>query len=585
MNISIVLPVYNNTEYVIESISSIYKSGINIDYELLIGIDGCKQTLELFKDLEVNEKTKVFFFEKNVGPYIIRNSLFLKSRFENVVFFDSDDIMCETMLYSIGSGLNNYDVIYPKMKNFIKKGDEFLEVNKRREWGGGVFGIKKSVFSELNGFEPWFVGADTEFNQRLLFNRKKIIKLNKVLFFRRIHNTNLTTSKETGFNSELRQSYVLKLKNKKDFGPLKTLYSEDSKEIFTTKKIKINNLNTFVIGKNKSDLSIIIPTYKNTQYIDECLYSIFESGINQNIEVLVGIDGCQETLEYIKTKSYPDFVKFYYFNENNGPYLIKNSLTKIANSDNLLFFDSDDIMLPGTIREVIEKLQTYDCVRLKYNNHINNKPDTTKTNFGEGVVAIKKELVLEMNGFEPWRVAADSEFMGRLYKRNPKIYHTKNVTFYYRQHPTSLTKRPDTGMSSQLRASYAKQLKNKSNPNILHIAKFEPVDITKFEVIKEVDYNKLIRDEKLNKVLNPTPRKVVSKKVELGSPVILDNLDVLVKNNPKPVQTIKPNQPNNRQELIDLKNSFKTTLKDLFPKKQNPRDGKNFINLGGKIHR
>ena len=48
-------------------------------------------------------------------------------------------------------------------------------------------------------------------------------------------------------------------------------------------------------------VSICIPTFNNTKYLKDCLDSVYLSGENFEYEVLIGIDGCENTLEYIKT--------------------------------------------------------------------------------------------------------------------------------------------------------------------------------------------------------------------------------------------------------------------------------------------
>ena len=146
-----------------------------------------------------------------------------------------------------------------------------------------------------------------------------------------------------------------------DKGRRKNQRSENLRMIKT-----LTNLFGGTLITEKKELSIIMPTFNNTKYIDESLNTIINSGKNHNIEILVGIDGCEKTLDYIKQKTYPDFVKFYYFTTNNGPYSIKNSLAQISNSDSLLFFDSDDIMTESTINEIISNIGHYDMVRLKY---------------------------------------------------------------------------------------------------------------------------------------------------------------------------------------------------------------------------
>jgi glycosyltransferase involved in cell wall biosynthesis len=389
---------------------------------------------------------------------------------------------------------------------------------------------------------------------------------------------------------------IIKLINNKD------LYSKISKNSIKTikefdwniKSLNYKNIidNFILYNKNgktlpniKSEISIIIPTYNNIEYLGESLNSIINSGKNHNIEILVGIDGCEKTLNYVKQKTYPDFVKFHYFNSNNGPYDIKNTLTKISNSEKIIFFDSDDIMTDTTIDEVVVNLGRYDLVRLKY-KEIRDNRTSDKTNFHEGAIGINKTLFLSMNGFEPWMCAADSDFLGRIYKRKPRIYHTKNLSMYYRRHNTSLTLKKETGMASPLRATYAKTSKNKKgdgNPNKLYTRDFVIVDVNTIVVdTKNHEYYNH-RKSQLDKVLNPVPRKVVGQQTKKKDPVINDRTDLLY-TNPKPlVRTIKPNKPDNRQDLINLKNNTnKSVHKQLFNTKPERRTGINPITIGGK---
>jgi glycosyltransferase involved in cell wall biosynthesis len=361
-----------------------------------------------------------------------------------------------------------------------------------------------------------------------------------------------------------------------------TIYDESS----SNDKIQTLVVNNSYGINKKCELSVIIPTFNNVEYIDECINSIMESSKKFSVEILVGIDGCQKTLNYVIQKKYLEFIRFYYFNSNNGPYDIKNTLSKIANSDKLVFFDSDDIMGDTTINEILNNLNNYDLIKLKYQNSDNGKIDI-KSKFGEGVFAIKKSLFLNMNGFEPWFVAADSDFMARFYKNNNKIYYTKNISFIRRLHSESLTHRKDTGMSSSLRGNYFKISKNKKgdgNPDKLHTRDFVLVDVNTIVAdTKNYDYYYQQRKSKLDKVLNPAPRKVVNQPIKKKDPVINDRTDLLY-TNPKPLtRTIKPNKPDNRQELINLKNNTnKSVNKQLFSTKPERRTGINHITIGGK---
>ena len=82
--------------------------------------------------------------------------------------------------------------------------------------------VKHDVFDYLGGYRPWSCSADTDFEVRA---KKffKHIKIDKVLFRRRIHDTNLTVAKETNFRSKIRKENLnfvnkvtMKLKKKEE---------------------------------------------------------------------------------------------------------------------------------------------------------------------------------------------------------------------------------------------------------------------------------------------------------------------------------------------------------------------------------
>lgn len=216
------------------------------------------------------------------------------------------------------------------------------------------------------------------------------------------------------------------------------------------------------------DLSIIVPTFDVVEYLDECLESILNSVKNLNCEILVGIDACQKTLNHVKSKTYDERIVFTFFDKNIGPYIIKNSLSKIAKSKNILFFDSDDIMNENMILDIHNKLNDNIFIKPMYldfktGENYKSIKSTKGNGYGEGVFAIKKNVFLSMNGFEPWRCAADSDFMGRLYKNKHKFSYTTEISFLRRVHGKSLTVKPETNYSSSLRSQYVKISKGKTD--------------------------------------------------------------------------------------------------------------------------
>jgi hypothetical protein len=224
----------------------------------------------------------------------------------------------------------------------------------------------------------------------------------------------------------------------------------------------VSNLKKYDKSIDVTDLSIIIPTFNNVEYIDECLMSIIDSSKNFNFEILVGIDNCEKTLDYIKKYGDKYFnTKFYLFKDSVGPYVIKNTLTQISNSNNIIFFDSDDIMLPECAPTVMENSEQCGSIRFKFNNFIDlNEPYENKGH-AEGVFYIKKSYFNYLNGFEPWKCAADSEFHYRVIKNNIKTKYLKNISFLRRIHKISLTNSVITGFKSNIRSIYSKIIKEK----------------------------------------------------------------------------------------------------------------------------
>lgn len=219
-------------------------------------------------------------------------------------------------------------------------------------------------------------------------------------------------------------------------------------------------------------LSVIIPTYRNVEFLPELIDSIVRSDFNKEYEVLVGIDSCYDTLNYVYKNQFPSNFKFFFFENKKGPYIIKNTLTELSKFEKLLFFDSDDIMMPSLMSETYSHLDHYGMIKPKYLNFTDQKNSREfkqeGSQFGEGVFGIRKELFLGINGFEGWEVAADSDFMGRYYKTNNTVLHTQSILFHRRIHDNSLTVHPDTGLSSRVRGQYHLQSKRKTSKDIVN---------------------------------------------------------------------------------------------------------------------
>jgi glycosyltransferase involved in cell wall biosynthesis len=349
-------------------------------------------------------------------------------------------------------------------------------------------------------------------------------------------------------------------------------------------------------------ISIIIPTFDNIEYIDETLDSIYKSGKDFDYEILIGIDGCNKSLKYLKSKTYHSNTNIFFFPTNKGPYFIKNTLSTLAKYDNLLFFDSDDIMEENMVGYCLKSLKKYQCVKPRLRNFriIDGKMtnENNRKNWGEGVFAIHKKIFNYYNGFEGWLVAADSDFMARLYKNNISVELTQEILVLRRLHDKGLTSRPDTGLKSQLRSKYAHISKSKKYFGplpILKIAEYKPIEIAEYTkksviavedtIINDGNDSKLIneRKEMVNDVINSINNKKQKTKdvAPEKKPMIIDyeKVNKLLKNRvvPNPTPKVKKVDDTTKNTI-----SNREMVKIIFPGKPNRRNDDQTMTFGKK---
>ena len=196
--LSIITPAWKVKDFISDYLRSFYKQGWikkNENWEIMIGVDGCKESLREFKK-RVQKNTRIFWFPKNVGPYLIRNTLAYKAAYSKLLFFDADDIAGKELISDI---MINFE------KSLITFTMERFPGPPRRKGTVGQFAIDKSLFQSFGGFLPWRVEADSEFLGRLKRNGIERIRLrDQVDVLRRRHKHQLTRMSSTGSKSQLR---------------------------------------------------------------------------------------------------------------------------------------------------------------------------------------------------------------------------------------------------------------------------------------------------------------------------------------------------------------------------------------------
>lgn len=197
--VSILISAYGNKQYIIETLESIKKQTYK-KYEILIGVDGDLDLLYFIQDnKEKFQNIRVFYYPKNLGPYLIFNSMVVESKYDKILRFDSDDIMPATYIEELVELLKNNDVVKPYGVNF--------GLNKNPiKLSHGSFLIRKNKFVEIGGFQPWVCDSDGEIFDRSQ-NTLKWGIAKDVIFQRRIHDNNLINDKNRGLKSKIRAEY------------------------------------------------------------------------------------------------------------------------------------------------------------------------------------------------------------------------------------------------------------------------------------------------------------------------------------------------------------------------------------------
>lgn len=112
-------------------------------------------------------------------------------------------------------------------------------------------------------------------------------------------------------------------------------------------------------SKYKYKLSIIVPVYNVELYLESCVDSIFQQEMNDDdFEVILVNDGSTDQSGIILKqleKKYSNLIVI--DQENGGMSNARNTGMSMAKGKYLLFLDSDDTLVPSTIKEVLDKTE------------------------------------------------------------------------------------------------------------------------------------------------------------------------------------------------------------------------------------
>lgn len=189
-------------------------------------------------------------------------------------------------------------------------------------------------------------------------------------------------------------------------------------------------------------VTLCVTAYNASLYIKECLDSIKDQTwfkTHDNWECIIGIDNCKSTFEKCKEimNQYDlNHFKFLLMDSNMGTYVTTNTVMSQSKYSSLIRVDSDDILLPNMVEEIMNNYNNGDIIKFK----IQNFGETNEISYGKGVISIKHEIFDMFGGYNNFRCGGDSELLTRL-KKFVNIYSIDKVLYNRRIHENSLTQK------------------------------------------------------------------------------------------------------------------------------------------------
>lgn len=215
-------------------------------------------------------------------------------------------------------------------------------------------------------------------------------------------------------------------------------------------------------------ISICVTAYDTAEYIEECLDSISNQtwfSYHDNYEIIVGIDGCEKTLEKVKQIMHKyNNLKVLMMDKNVGTYVTSNTIMQLAQYDWILRFDSDDIMRPYMIQILMDN--NYDAEYIQFGCWKFGNVDFHHTNTGviaHGAVMLSKQLFNKLGGYKGWICSGDDDFTTRVRKTYTLSKTIERVLFDRRVHDKSLTKNKTTNFNSDIRKQLFNYMQDETN--------------------------------------------------------------------------------------------------------------------------
>jgi glycosyltransferase involved in cell wall biosynthesis len=207
-------------------------------------------------------------------------------------------------------------------------------------------------------------------------------------------------------------------------------------------------------------VSVIIPTFNNAQYIGEALNSVFSQDYDA-YEVIVVDDGSTDDTQQT-LKPYLDRIRFIY-QSNAGSAAARNTGLTLAQGEFIVFLDADDFLLPGKLKQQVAYLTLKPQLGIVHSGwrivsetgaiistvepwheapHLDLETWLKYKPVKMGPMMFRRRWLERVGGFDPsLRQSQDTDLILRLALAGCQAEWIYQPTLCYRTHPASTTRK------------------------------------------------------------------------------------------------------------------------------------------------
>ena len=117
--VSVIIPTYNNSKYIIEAINSVLSQSY-AHFECIVIDDGSTDNTKYILHNFIRSKKIIYYYQENKGVSAARNLGVEKSKGNYLLFLDADDLLAGGALQFLIEDICEYDIVFGSWMDFDK---------------------------------------------------------------------------------------------------------------------------------------------------------------------------------------------------------------------------------------------------------------------------------------------------------------------------------------------------------------------------------------------------------------------------------------------------------------------------------